>query len=139
MVVGRILDITWQYGTLGARVRPGRSRVKKFGLAGECNSPRARGIALGGGFMGFSTDNADSGQPPNGQRQPRPRELETVHQVIEAYLVQAKRELAPRTYHELTQPILKRFDAAFGHLTVAEARPFDLQEFINNNPTFRSE
>jgi hypothetical protein len=61
-----------------------------------------------------------------------------VHEVIEIYLVQARRDLSARSY-ETVSCILRRFDESAGQLTLAECRPFDLQCWLNEHPEYRSE
>jgi hypothetical protein len=68
----------------------------------------------------------------------RPGQCQTVHEVIEMYLAQARRDLSDRSY-ETVSCILHRFDDAAGQLTLAECRPFDLQCWLNEHPEYRSE
>jgi hypothetical protein len=49
----------------------------------------------------------------------RPRQCETVHEVVETYLAQAQRDLSARSY-ETISCILSRFDESAGHLSLAE-------------------
>jgi hypothetical protein len=56
----------------------------------------------------------------------RPGQCQTVHEVIEMYLAQARRDLSTRSY-ETVSCILHRFDESAGQMTLAECRPFDLQ------------
>jgi integrase len=65
-------------------------------------------------------------------------QCQTVHDVIELYLAQAKRDLTARSY-ETVQCILNRFDKSNGELALAECRPFDLQCWLNDHPEYRSE
>ena len=66
------------------------------------------------------------------------QQCQTVHNVIEMYLSQAKRDLAARSF-ETVSCILRRFDAYAGPLTLAECRPYDLQCWLNDHPEYRSE
>jgi integrase len=68
----------------------------------------------------------------------RPGQCETVHEVIDMYLAQARRDLSTRSY-ETVSCILRRFDQSAGELTLAECRPFDLQCWLNEHPEYRSE
>jgi integrase/AraC-like DNA-binding protein len=68
----------------------------------------------------------------------RPGQCQTVHEVIEMYLAQARRDLSARSY-ETVSCILGRFDGSAGQLTLAECRPFDLQCWLNEHPEYRSE
>jgi integrase len=68
----------------------------------------------------------------------RPGQCQTVREVIEMYLAQARRDLSARSY-ETVSCILRRFDASTGQLTLAECRPFDLQCWLNEHPEYRSE
>jgi integrase len=68
----------------------------------------------------------------------RPGQCQTVREVIEMYLAQARRDLSTRSY-ETVSCILRRFDESAGHLTLAECRPFDLQSWLNEHPEYRSE
>jgi len=65
-------------------------------------------------------------------------QCQTVHDVIEMYLTQAKRDLAARSY-ETVACILNRFDESAGDLALAECRPFDLQCWMNEHPEYASE
>ena len=65
-------------------------------------------------------------------------QCQTVHDVIELYLAQAKRDLAARSY-ETVACILNRFDESAGELALAECRPFDLQCWLNEHPEYASE
>jgi integrase len=68
----------------------------------------------------------------------RPGQCLTVHEVIEFYLAQARRDLSVRSL-ETASCILRRFDQSCGHLNLAECRPFDLQCWLNDHPEYRSE
>jgi integrase len=68
----------------------------------------------------------------------RPGQCQTVHEVIEMYLLQARRDLSARSY-ETVSCILRRFDESAGQLTLTECRPFDLQCWLNEHPEYRSE
>jgi integrase len=68
----------------------------------------------------------------------RSGQCQTVHEVIEMYLGQARRDLSARSY-ETVSCILRRFDESAGQLTLAECRPFDLQCWLNEHPEYRSE
>jgi integrase len=68
----------------------------------------------------------------------RPGQCETVHELIEMYLAQARRDLSTRSY-ETVSCILRRFDGSAGALSWAECRPFDLQCWLNEHPEYRSE
>jgi hypothetical protein len=68
----------------------------------------------------------------------RPGQCQAVHEVIEMYLAQARRDLSARSY-ETVSCILCRFDESAGSLTLAECRPFDLQCWLNEHPEYRSE
>jgi integrase/recombinase XerD len=68
----------------------------------------------------------------------RPGQCQTVHEVIEMYLAQARRDLSARSYKTVSC-ILRRFDESAGHLPLAECRPFDLQCWLNEHPEYRSE
>jgi integrase len=68
----------------------------------------------------------------------RPGQCLTVHEVIEIYLAQARRDLSARSL-ETVSCILRRFDQSCGHLNLAECRPFDLQCWLNEHPEYRSE
>ena len=68
----------------------------------------------------------------------RTGQCQTVHEVIEMYLAQARRKVSPRSY-ETVSCILRRFDESSGQLTLAECRPFDLQCWLNEHPEYRSE
>ena len=65
-------------------------------------------------------------------------QCQTVHDVIEMYLAQAKRDLTARSY-ETVSCILNRFDESAGELALAECRPFDLQCWLNEHPEYASE
>jgi integrase len=65
-------------------------------------------------------------------------QCQTVHDVIELYLAQARRDLTARSY-ETVQCILNRFSETAGTLALAECRPFDLQCWLNDHPEYRSE
>jgi integrase len=65
-------------------------------------------------------------------------QCQTVHDVIELYLAQARRDLTARSY-ETVECILNRFDESAGSLGLAECRPFDLQCWLNDHPEYRSE
>jgi hypothetical protein len=60
-------------------------------------------------------------------------QCQTVHEIIEMYLAQARRDLSARSY-ETVSCILRRFDESAGQLTLAECRPFDLQCWLNEHP-----
>jgi hypothetical protein len=68
----------------------------------------------------------------------RPGQCQTVHEVIEMYVAEARRDLSARSY-ETISCILRRFDESAGQLTLAECRPFDLQCWLNEHPEYRSE
>jgi integrase len=70
--------------------------------------------------------------------QGRPGQCQTVHEVIEMYLAQSRRDLSARSY-ETVSCILRRFDESVGQVTLAECRPFDLQCWLNEHPEYRSE
>jgi integrase len=65
-------------------------------------------------------------------------QCQTVHEVIEMYLAQARRDFSVRSY-ETVSCILRRFDESARELTLAECRPFDLQCWLNEHPEYRSE
>jgi integrase len=68
----------------------------------------------------------------------RPGQCQTVHEAVEMYLAQARRDLSARSY-ETVSCILRRFDESAGKLALAECRPFDLQCWLNEHPEYRSE
>jgi hypothetical protein len=65
-------------------------------------------------------------------------QCQTVHQVTELYLAQARRDLSARSY-ETVSCILRRFDTSCGPLSLAECRAFDLQCWLNEHTEYRSE
>src|SRR5438552_3836162 len=65
-------------------------------------------------------------------------QCQTVHQVIDMYLAQARRDLTPRSY-ETVACILRRFGKSCGRLRLTDCRPFDLQCWLNDHPEYRSE
>jgi integrase len=65
-------------------------------------------------------------------------QCQTIHEVIEMYLAQARRDLSARSF-ETVSCILGRFDKSAGQLTLAECRPFDLQCWLNEHPEYSSE
>jgi integrase len=67
-----------------------------------------------------------------------PGQCQTVNDVIENYLAQARRDLSWRSF-ETVACILGRFGAACGHLSLGECRPFDLQCWLNEQTQYRSE
>jgi integrase len=66
-----------------------------------------------------------------------PRECKTVHEVIELYLANDIKNLGPHAAKDRRRD-LARFDAALGHMAVADLRPFDLLNWLNSNPQFSS-
>jgi integrase len=75
---------------------------------------------------------------PDPERSPRPRQCRTVHEVLKAYLAEARRTLCAERL-VIVQSLLGRFDATCGRLTLSEARPYDLLQWVNANPQFQSE
>jgi integrase len=59
-------------------------------------------------------------------------QCQSVNQVIQMYLAQAKRDLAARSY-ETVSCILRRFEKACGRLKISKCRPFDLQCWLNEH------
>jgi len=72
------------------------------------------------------------------QRPPMPRQCQTVHDVISLYLPQAKREVAATSYEYMAR-YLEKFDQDYGQVAVQDLRPFDLQFWLNQQTTLRSE
>jgi integrase len=65
------------------------------------------------------------------------RELKTIHDVILTYLPQARRDMADHAYYE-RQRLLEKIDRELGHLNIADAKPFDLHNWLNEHTEYRS-
>jgi hypothetical protein len=70
--------------------------------------------------------------PPLGS--PRP----TVAPVLDAYLVQARKVLAKRTYEDQLS-VLQRFAEAIGYYEVAQCRPYHLTSWLEEAGRFKSD
>jgi integrase len=66
-----------------------------------------------------------------------PRELKTIHDVIMTYLPQARRDMADHAYYE-RQRLLEKIDRDLGQLNIADAKPFDLHNWLNEHTEYRS-
>ena len=63
--------------------------------------------------------------------------IETVADCIDLYLEHARKRLAPSTL-ERREHFLARWREAAGHLELAEATPFHLEAWLNDQPTYKS-
>jgi integrase len=65
------------------------------------------------------------------------KECQTVRDVIEVYLPQARRDLGEQCYQTRSVHLAK-FARDLGHLLIADCGPFDLQNWLNGRPEFAS-
>jgi integrase len=63
------------------------------------------------------------------------QECKTIREVIQLYLPEAKRELAPETF-KMRARTLTLFDKDCGHLAIEEARAMDLHNWLNQFPAW---
>jgi integrase len=61
----------------------------------------------------------------------------TIHDLIAVYLPPARREMNEHTYEE-RQHILEKFDHDCGHITIRNAKPFHLHNFLGEHPEYKS-